>query len=638
MSEEIKRPDFQSVFSKSKNSRIQQERDWKLNLHFLDGEQWWTYDAQKKNYVRNRTSGRNQITVNLIRPMERTILSNLSMSYPAIVVLPASPSSEDIVKAQASEAAVRYYWAEADLEAVFGEIIEWLMPCGSGGLHTYYDPGLDRVVTKPVSPFNLFYEAKVSKLSDSQFILVRTYETADDLSLLYPDFKDKIESLSSSATPESSDQLNSQPSDRLEVLEWYYRDGRHFITCEDLVLFEEVIEEVRTARYFPVTVMTYGTTPGRLYGSPMITDLRGLQVAFNQGMSRILDNIDLVSNPKVLIPTTANVPSDSFTNRVGEKVPYNPAGGAPSYLNPPTIPGYTVDMINRAQSLLNDVGGIHSTSMGKRSVGVSSGVAIEALSAKDTSQLQVTQQSIERAAKAVATSALVLMKLHYGEGRMMRMLDGEGRVVFHELNSTDIIDVPEIFLQAGSLFRSESQDRDRRVLDMLQLGLLDKGDALAALSFHTGSHAMISKKVVAMSHARDMLAAVQAGAQIEISAVDDLASFREVFGEFIRNPDYYSLGKDRQDYIWDIYTAVSVEPSATPEEAALVSKGRLVFPRPVNPGADSKAVATAVLTPESSEAQFQQAAAAGEAKAQGADYELLENTLARRQEALMGAL
>ena len=59
---------------------------------------------------------------------------------------------------------------------------------------------------------------------------------------------------------------------------------------------------------------------------------------------------------------------------------------------------------------------------------------------------------------------------------MMRMMDDFGRVIHQELKQEDLMDDPEVFLQAGSLFRKEAHDRDAKVMELFNLGLIDKDD------------------------------------------------------------------------------------------------------------------------------------------------------------------
>ena len=372
----------------------------------------------------------------------------------------------------------------------------------------------------------------------------------------------------------SSAPSNDPPKDRVELFDIYWRDGKYAMVAGSTYLYKE---ERRATETFPVQVIRYSEIPRRLWGVSLLAPLLDLQLLYNKARSQVVHNVELMGNPKWLVPKTAGVSAQSMTSRPGEKIYYNPAGGAPQQIAAAPMPAYVMDNIMRIQGEMGDVAGVHSVTLGKRAVGVSSGKAMEVLSSQDTSQLQITQQSIERGTQLMAKCVLELMKRYYTEPKMMGMLDMHGRVTFDAIQATNIVDTPEVFIEAGSLFKEESQDRDAKVVELLQLGLIDKDVALNELSFRTGN-AFISERISGIAHARDMLDAVRAGLNIEIFLNDDLEAFKNIFNEFMHTIAFYELPQERQDYMRDIL--VSVSTAGAPEEiyeGAMVSNK--VFPR-----------------------------------------------------------
>ena len=309
----------------------------------------------------------------------------------------------------------------------------------------------------------------------------------------------------------------------------------------------------------------------------LIEPLLELQSLYNKARSQVIHNVELMSNPKWLIPKTAGVSVDAIKGRPGEKVYYNPAGGTPQQLPTAPLPGYVLDNIQRIQTEMNDVSGIHNTALGKRATGVTSGKAIEALASQSIGQLQLTQENIENAVRGIFVKVLELMKKYYTEPRMIGMFDGAGKAIFRSISGTSLVDSPDVFIQASSLFQDNKESRDKQVLELLQLGLIEKAEAMRELSFKTGTSYRL-KKATELSHAREMLAAVIAGNEIEILANDDQDAFKQVFGEFIRSSDYYQLEEELQDTIADIMNALLV-PYDDKTLAAMRGKA-FVYPRP----------------------------------------------------------
>ena len=568
---------LKSRVSESKSDRIKEERSWDLSLLFLSGNQWLTYDENLRQYelTRPRRGQQTRVTVNLLLNVYRNILARLSVAYPSIVVLPASPSPEDIVKAKSSEIALQYWWQAQKVKDTVEQAIEHILSCGTVALHTYYNPSSKSVELEAVSPYDIFFEPKVTSPEMSDWIAIRRYHTKEQLIDAYPDHKEEIKKSSESSEGSGDGDLERRvPNNRLELYEFYWRDGRHAVVLGNTYLFKE---DKVPGGIFPVRIIRYTQIPMKLWGLGLIQPLIDLQWYFNKGRSQILQNTELMGNPKWLIPKSAGVSSKAITNVAGEKVYYNMAGGKPEMIAPVPIPSYLIDNLRSLQAEIMDVAGVHSVTMGKRAVGVVSGKAINALAERDLSQLQTTQSNIEKGLRDTARCALVLMAHHYTESKMVSMMDNLGSVVWKELKGTNIIKNPEVFLEAGSLFRHESGDRDQKVLEMLQMGLIPPDEALRELSFRTGN-AQVAEKVQALSHAEDILEAATRGFAVEIYNTDDIGAFKKVFGDYMKTEEYYKMDPERQEYIADIF--VSLETSGMPEEAyQQAMMMRKVFPR-----------------------------------------------------------
>lgn len=570
--------DFQKKIQESKTDKSGTTRMFDLCLYYLEGRQYLVYDRNLTRFTAVRSQkGRNKVVINLILNLFRSVVSRLATSYPNIAVLPASPTYDDIAKAQASEVALRYYWSQENIKGVLQTAIEWLVSCGNVGLHTYYDADKKKVCTKVVSPYDLFFERGSSSLDEANWVAVRSFIPKKSLIAAYPDKKKEIEETVSTngdytTTVGGETASYSVPANRIETYEVYWKDGRYAIMTNNTYLFQGEYPQ----GCFPIQHIRYSEIPNRLWGIGLIQPLIDLQNSYNKFRNQILDNVELMSNPKWLIPKTAGVSPQAITNTAGEKVYYNPAGGEPKQVAGEAIPAYVIDNIQRVQSEMFDVSGIHSVSIGKRAVGIVSGKGIEALQQGDASQLQLTQQSIEEEVKKMAETVLVLMKNYYTEPVFMRMLDTEGGAVFQEIKDTNIVDYPEVFIEANSLYRSELPDRDAKVVEMLQLGLITPEEALKEISFKTGGMTNVIKKMAATSEAKKILEAVIQGNEVELYSTDDLDVFSKVFGDFMKTDQYLSLPLPVQDYIADIFN--SIISYGQPAEALQQLKRSKVFP------------------------------------------------------------
>ena len=575
--------DFTNKISESKVDKTATTRMFDLCLYYLEGRQYLVYDRNLTRFTTARSQrGRNRVVINLILNLFRSVVSRLATSYPNVAVLPASPTYDDIAKAQASEVALRYYWSQENIRDVLQKTIEWLVSCGNVGLYSYYDGDKKKVCTVPVSPYDLFFEKGSTSLEESDWVAVRSFVKKSDLIKAYPDKKKDIENITTSnenytTTKDGETSSYSIPANRVELFDVYWKDGRYAVMTSSFYLFKGSYPE----GCFPIQHIRYTELPNRLWGMGLIQPLIDLQNSYNKFRNQILDNVELMSNPKWLIPKTSGVSPQAITNSAGEKVYYNPAGGEPKQVAGEPIPAYVIDNIQRVQAEMMDVSGIHSVSVGKRAVGIVSGKGIEALQAGDASQLQLTQQSLEQAVKKMAETVLVLMKTYYKEPVFMRMLDTQGGAVFREIKQTDIVDFPEVFVEANSLFRNELPDRDAKVVEMLQLGLISPQEALKELSFKTGGMTTVLDKMAATSEAKDLIEGIKRGGEVEIYSTDDLDAFSRVFGDYIKTDEFQELPMEMQDYISDVFNSIAAYGKG-PEALAQLTRNKVFPPDPVD--------------------------------------------------------
>lgn len=510
----------------------------------------------------NAANDGGRIAANLLLQHYRHTVSKLAIEYPSLSVLPASDSYDDAEKAQVSELALQYYWNQDKLKKKLSDLIKLLVEAGNAGLHTYYDTATKKICTDVITPFDLFFEPNVRDVEESQWSAIRRLSTKEELLRLFPDKKAEIDQIAAGIGTEdrnSSSQLaeRGQQSlkNRINVYFFYHKDGRYGILLQDTKkwLWEGQLPENVT----PIQLVKYTDIPGNLWGLGLIEPIADVQLSYNKHLNYIDENAELNGNPIWLVPDTSNVRPGALNNKPGNIIRFNIAGGAPVMMTPGEIPQYRMIHIQELKQLVNDIGGINQTSMGKQQSGVTAATAIQALQQADVSQLQLTQDNIEFAVQELARTTLVLMKQFYDETQFIRMFDDAGPPVYRELQATDLVEIPEISLEAGSLFTDNTLTRQNRTIQMLGMGLIDKEEAIAQLNFKTRNKFM-NEKIKSVSRAKKMLEIVKTGqfALGNFKLRDDLDTFERVFREFLNSDEFYTLAPEIQDRIDATYDAI----------------------------------------------------------------------------------
>jgi len=520
-----------------------------FNLTTSAPSAWTQATSGLRDWLRPR-----QINFQLAQPIYRNVCARLQTELPAIGVVPASEDPEAIAKAQASEQAMRYHWRDADVKRILTDAVQWLVVQGTTGIHTFMAGDNVRQAAVPANALRA--EPGVHSPDESRFLGVVTLTTKAALAKQYPDKADAInaapEPIVSLWDPSQSIFVQRVAPDRVEVLQAYCRDGNWFHIVGD----GTVLAQGKTpGNCIPLRIIRYTKIPGQFFGQGVLEPMLDILYAYTTIMNQMIDNARLMSNPKVLIERNSKVPEDAFTSRVGEKILYS--GTKPDVWVPPPLPSYFQQLPAVLQALLHDVSGIHSTSMGKRAVGISSGRAIEALSVNDLAQLAVTQDEIEAAVVDMAKATLLYMKAFYPEQKMMRQFDSAGKAMFIELHATDLVEDPDVFLEAGTLFSSEVKDRDQRTMDLVRMGMMTPEEGKKALSVHLDPMAPI-KLISDIQHAQKVLGAIIAdpAARAQVYPTDNLKVFEEVVASFMQSDDYRNLDPDAEQRVAALYQQI----------------------------------------------------------------------------------
>lgn len=539
------------------------------------------------------------VNVNIVQPLYRNVTARLAVEQPSCVAIPASPSTEDIVQAQAAEQALKYFWRAADVKKHLTEMIEWMALLGTAGLFTEVVNGVNNpdgtytgdVKVRAISPDRIRAEPGVGNPDDSRFLGITILTTKEALKQQFPDKALIIEQAPTPSMPfgPSTSQFGAKAApDRVEVLQAYCRSGHWFTLCGAEVLASGRVAGDR----MPIQIARYTKIPGQFFGMGMVEPNISIQFLFSDTLNQIAQNARMMGNPKVLVEKNSKVPNDAFTSRVGEIVPYS--GTIPTVWVPPPLPAYIQQMPAMLQSYSHDVTGIHTTTSGKRAVGISSGRAIEALTSNDLAQLQSTQDQIVAAVEGMSTTALTFIKAYYPESKVMRAFDQFGKGIFQAISKTDLGDTPELFIEADTLFSATVKDRDQKTLDLLRLGMIDAKDAKKMLSYHLDPMAPL-EEVADMQQARTILLDVaaegywlidpttglpqvdpltgQQKARPTIYPTDNLDVFERVIRDYMRSDAFRALPLESADGVDALYQEVikMIAAKMVPPEAKEVN-------------------------------------------------------------------
>lgn len=572
-------PAIWSDLAQSKTDKQIETRMWDLVRAYLEDRQTnLSFDLRTNQLVATGSPGaRGKIQFNVLKQAYRKLASLLATNVPGIRAVPASTSIEDIVKSEATGLASQYYWRQCNMTDVVGsKLVPWLLATGNGFLHTRFNSSTEKVVTECVSPYDVFPEPNCIDVDEPEWWAIRTLTPRKNVEEAYPEHAEYLREYQPAT---KRDQLGSStdsnvPAGRLEVWTVYFRDGRYGVACGEKWLFEGTLPPGAE----PLTFFRYTYFGGRLWGHSPFVSAIDLQAAYNRRKNLELDNAELMSNGMWMVPQGSVVNPTSISNKPGKVVVFNAAAGTPTRVSGSGMPVDWAQGNADLMASISDMLGLHAVSLGKRAIGITSGKAMETLANNDISQLQMTMNNIELGLSRVAKSAICFMAAFYPEGVLVNMMDESGRVISEQIKSTDLIQSPEVYFEASSLFRLESEDMDAQTLGLYNAKLLDADEARRRLSFRIADY-KATRKMRSWAHAQKLLAAAtgQLGWDkgVEIFPTDDLEAIGEVFNEYMESDAYYNLPDERQDYVAGILAACKSKGTLTPDQLAEAANKRI---------------------------------------------------------------
>lgn len=474
------------------------------------------------------------VTNQLLQPY-RTAQQLLRVRQPYFDIVGASTSYDDLTKSMAAQHVAKYLWHRNNMQKLSASAIRHMAVSSVVWFHTFWSPSEQRIVTEVGGGYDLLAEYGARSWEDSAWLAIRhTYERRV-LCEAYPDHKEWL--LEQQGQVLNDDGARAMPEERIDVWDVYWKhSGEHAVLCRDRYLWKgQTVKGV-----VPVVVADWMRVEDELYGPSLIDQLLDLQRRYNHATNAIQDILDAHAMPVWLVPSNAGVTKHAINNAPDNVVTFR-AGANPPRREP--APPFSQELLaqpGRTQGEMMDVAGIHGSTYGKRTVGISSGRAIEALSERDEQQLWTTADSLRTAIIQTVKNWLILFKSYVSEAQSITYFDeAAGAVVHKEIASADLVDNPEVFVSDEELFSAAASERDAKLMELWNAKLVQDPDViLKHLTFQVGGR-KATQKMIALSHAQDLLEACKVGAEIQISPLDDTKTIRDVFADYMRSPQYY---------------------------------------------------------------------------------------------------
>lgn len=462
-------------FDRSARARMGVEGQWYRNMSFYLGRHWVVWDRKNNQLIDLSTDPgwRVRNTTNHVLNFVQSKSALLLKNRPSFNVHASSDDSSDREASRLGQQLLDNLWQKEDVLDEIRRFVYNGMIYGSGFLKVFWDPlrgpyvqdpesedkekpervPLGDIAIKSISPFELYPdpESESPFLRDTSWIIHAYRMSPEEFEIIY-----KQEAITESLDGQGLEKqyrsmarstghtLNlpfegdvDQEEEFVTIKEYWESPsavnplGRLVIFTRDYLLFDG---EPPLGEMLPFAKFDDIFVSDRFWGSGVVEHLIPLQTEYNRTRSQILENRNLMGNPKWIAPRESIRDAEAISSEPGEIIWYSPMQGIPppQPMAMPSIPSQLFAQEDRILSDMQSVGGISDVNLSSTPPsGVKSGRALAILAERDESRMAPTIQSFETAMAAGGKLALLLAKHFYSEERKIRILgeDSMSRVI-----------------------------------------------------------------------------------------------------------------------------------------------------------------------------------------------------------------
>ncbi|MBE5756202.1 MAG: hypothetical protein E7342_00200 [Clostridiales bacterium] len=427
-------------FLKRREERLSLEKQWELNLKFLEGKQYYSLLSNGKIIEKEKNFGYEKREVyNHILPIIERRLAKFSQIKPIFSVRPTSDEEAEIKNAKVAEKVLLSTFNKLEVEKTVLQATKWSETLGTAFYKVVWmvDGGKQigkteekeifegEVKISAISPFEIFPDSLTHQEVEDCFSIIHAKAMRIlDVEKLYGKKLDDIKL------------FFDEEENYVTVIEKYekptkeYPLGRLITVAGDKLLFYGELpyengEEKQ--RNFPFIKQTSGIIPGSFFGSSIIERLIPIQRAFNAIKNRKHEFLNRISTGIMTVEDGAIDTDDLETEGLmpGKVLVYRQGMSAPSMLKEEPIPTEFSLEEERLLTEFISISGVNDVISSALSPKVTSATALEVLSRQENEKLFLEAENVRGCYLMIAKMILRIYRQFIKGVRIMKEVETE---------------------------------------------------------------------------------------------------------------------------------------------------------------------------------------------------------------------
>lgn len=492
--------DVKADFKKRQEKRIAYERQWELNINFLNGNQYCDVSAQGEILEEGKTfywQGRG--VYNHIAPIIDTRLAKFSYISPTVSVRPKTDDDKDVESASLAEKLLENAFKKTKLHEVVKKATVWSETCGTSFYKIIWnsDGGnlLGESDGKPVyegdvevfaiSPFEMFPDSlSTENIEDCLSIIHARAMSTNAVKQLYgvDVVGQQIDVQSLQRSSSFSENNHNNIEDGVVVIERYEKPTKEFpngrlitIAGDKLVFVGELPfkNQENGQRGYPFVKQDSFEQAGCFFGTSVIERLIPVQRAYNAVKNRKHEFLNRLSMGIMSVEDGSMDVDDLEQDGLspGKVLVYRQGSKAPEIMANMTMP---TDFNQEEDKLLNEfvvISGVSNVSSSQTNASLSSGTALEILVEQDNSRLLKCAEEIRNSYIKVSKHMIRLYSQFSAGIRAIKTQDqfNKTKIIYVDKSSTQSDDV---YLDNENELLYTNNQKKNMIFKLYESGLL----------------------------------------------------------------------------------------------------------------------------------------------------------------------
>lgn len=492
--------DVKADFENRRKARVENERQWELNMNFISGNQYCGINARGDLEDKDRDFFWQEREVfNHVAPVIESRLARFSRVSPLFSVRPKTDDDKDVNGAAIAEKLLASAFEKYDLDETVKKVTVWSETCGTGFYKIVWDNRGGNAVGEadgetvfegdvkiiPVSPFEIFPDSLFSEELDDCFSIIHAR------ALPVREIKEKYGVAVAGENLDvfglfKSDSAKTGAKTTIEnaaiVIEKYEKPSAEFpsgrlitVAGDELLYYGELPYKngKNGARTFPFVKQVCLKAAGRFFGASITERLIPVQRAFNAVKNRKHEFLNRLSMGVMKVEDGSLDVDDLESEGLppGKVLVYRQGSSAPEMMGGLSMPS---DFNEEEEKLLNEfvtISGVAEVSSSMSNANVASGTALEILVEQDNERLIVSAETIRKCYLEIARQVIRLYAQFAAGVRMIKIRDSfnKTRITYVDKSAVNSDDV---YLEnENELLYSHSQKKEM-IFKLYQSGLL----------------------------------------------------------------------------------------------------------------------------------------------------------------------